>query len=69
MTGRRAILVCASIAAGLALIELLVSISGVKWADVLARFAVLDWVVLPRLAALSVEDRLALETWLVGDAR
>jgi hypothetical protein len=23
----------------------------------------------PRLAALSVEDRLALETWLVGDAR
>jgi hypothetical protein len=24
---------------------------------------------IPRLAALSVEDRLALETWLVGDAR
>lgn len=23
----------------------------------------------PRLAALSIEDRLALETWLVGDAR
>jgi hypothetical protein len=23
----------------------------------------------PRLASLSVEDRLALETWLVGDAR